>query len=224
MISKLFICLANSKKYTQRCIAGIALTKSSRPGYTYQIEKRGDNPVWLRPVSNCEHGEVAAELVDYINLLDIVEFQAIEPVPQGYQSENILFAPDSLQVVDKIVPQEALLDKLLAVEQTTLFGNRGRTVSVHEVAQLEYSLMLIKPAQLYDLYPTSSSAGGEQIRANFVHGLIPYNLPITDIDFIERFEQNSHILHNFNHFYFTVSLGLPFNEQHYKLLAGVLYF
>ena len=83
----MFICLANSKKYNQRCIAGIELKKSLRKGYKYQIVKQDDNPVWIRPVSTSEQGEVSSELVDHVNLLDIVEVNVRAVAPQGYQSE-----------------------------------------------------------------------------------------------------------------------------------------
>src|SRR5262245_56499531 len=86
MTHKLFICLANSKKYTQRCIAGIELAKSSRPGFKYDIVRHGERPVWLRPVTDSEHGEIPADLVDHINLLDIVEVEVVAPRPQGYKS------------------------------------------------------------------------------------------------------------------------------------------
>jgi hypothetical protein len=67
------------------------LEKSSRKGYKYQIAKRDANPIWIRPVSDSEHGEVSSELVDHINLLDIVEINVTAVAPQGYQSENVLF-------------------------------------------------------------------------------------------------------------------------------------
>ncbi len=96
-MKKLFICLANSKKYNQRCIAGIELEKSTRKGFKYQIVKRNSRPVWMRPVSGSEHGEIDAEFVDHIKLLDIVEINVTAPAPQGYQSENVQFDNRPLQ-------------------------------------------------------------------------------------------------------------------------------
>src|SRR4029453_11687058 len=128
MTHKLFICLANSKKYTQRCIAGIELAKSSRRGFKYDIVRREDRPLWLRPVSIREHGEIAAEMVDHINLLDVVEIKVTAPRPRGYQSENILFEEGQLAIVDKVIQVPAALDRLLTPAEPTLFGNRARTV------------------------------------------------------------------------------------------------
>lgn len=222
-MKKLFICLANSKKYNQRCIAGIELEKSSRKGYTYQIAKRAANPIWIRPVSDSEHGEVSSELVDHINLLDIVEINVTAVAPQGYQSENVLFDNRRLRVVDKIDKIETLIDRLLTVDVPTLFGNTERSVHVNDVGQIDHSLVLIKPSDVH-MYETTSVKGNPQIRASFTYGTIRYNLPVTDIDFEEKFNQNPNILQACTHIYFTVSLGVEFNEQHYKLIAGILYF
>jgi len=223
-MKRLFICLANSRKYTQRCIAGIELARSSRKGYKYQLVKQDDNPVWIRPVSGRGHGEVSSELMDHINLLDVVEINVTAAIPQGYQSENVLFDNRRLEVIDRIDEREELIDKLLAVEEgSVLFGNRGRAVHIDHIKQLDYSLVLIKPTGI-QVFETTSSAGNPQVRARFVYGTTSYDLPITDIDFIQKFNQNHDILQGCTHIYFTVSLGIEFNEYHYKLLAGIIYF
>jgi hypothetical protein len=222
-VKRQFICLANSKKYTQRCIAGIELEKSARKGYKYQIVRRAENPLWLRPVSSSDHGEVTAELVDHINLLDIVEVNVIAPAPQGYQSENVLFDNQRLEVVDKIDKKEALLDKLLAVDQPALFGNKDKVVQSYEIGRLDHSLLLIKPVDVF-VFEAINPKGNSQIRASFTYGTTLYDLPVTDIDFIEKFAQNRDILQGCNHIYFTVSLGIAYNGRHYKLVAGIIYF
>ena len=66
----LFICFANSKKFGERCIAGIEVKKD---GAAYQpVEKEG-KPKWLRPISKFQHGAVGEDLVGGINLMDIIE-------------------------------------------------------------------------------------------------------------------------------------------------------
>lgn len=222
-MKRLFICLANSKKYNQRCIAGVELEKSSRKGYKYQIIKRADNPVWIRPVSSSEHGEVASELVDHIDLLDIVEINILAVAPQGFQSENVLFDNRRLQVVDRIDKIEPLIDKLLTINTPTLFGNTERSVHVNDAAQIDHSLVFIKPIDV-DVYETRNFKGNPQTRSSFTYNSVHYDLPVTDIDFEEKFSKNPRILEDCAHVYFTVSLGVDFNEQHYKLIAGILYF
>lgn len=225
-MEKFFICLANSKKYNQRCIAGIELKKSSRKGYKYEIVRNGDNPVWIRPVTNSEHGEVSSELVDHINLLDIVRINLTAVSPRGYQSENVLFDNRPLQVVERIEKNRAWIDKLLTVNNPTLFGNREKAVHINDIEQLNHSLVLIKPTNVH-IYKTTNIKGNLQIRAGFEYGTTRYDLPVTDIDFEKVFNQDpSGLLAFAHHIYFTVSLGTEFkkDQQHYKLIAGILYF
>jgi hypothetical protein len=126
-------------------------------------------------------------------------------------------------VVDRIDKIEALIDKLLTADAPTLFGNTEKMVHVNDVEQLDHSLVLIKPSNVH-VYETTSFKGNPQTRASFIYGTTRYDLPVTDIDFEEKFNQNPNILQTCTHIYFTVSLGVEFNEQHYKLIAVILYF
>ena len=220
---KRFICLANSKKYTQRCVAGIELVKSTRRGYRYDVVRKNNSPVWIRPVSNSEYGEVSDYFIKHINLLDVVAVNITTAHPQGYQSENALFDNRRLTVVDKIQHSQMLLDKLLTVDMPVLFGNPDKAVRVEEITQLDYSLALIKPIDA-QLYETTTSSGTPQVRGSFVFNDIPYDFPITDIDFSARFRVDSTLVDDCTHLYFTVSLGAEFEGWHYKLIAGVVYF
>lgn len=220
---KLFICLANSKKYTQRCIAGIELAKTARPGVKYDIVRKDGRPVWLRPVSDSEHGEIPAELVDHIDLLDIVAVEVAAPRPQGYQSENMLFDQSRLEVVDKVGHLPAALDKLLTPAEPVLFGNRERTVLAREIRQVDHSLVFIKP-KAARVYSMNTPKGAPQVRAGFIYEGTAYDLPVTDIEFITKFSRNPLLIRDCPHLYFTVSLGIEFEGRHYKLVAGIVYF
>jgi hypothetical protein len=223
-MKKLFICLANSKKYTQRCIAGIELVKSSRQDYRYEIARQNDNPIWIRPVSGSRHGEVESHLVDHISLLDIVEVHVTSACPDSYQTENI-WLDDShpLKIVEQIDKQPPLMDKLLMVDYPELFGNTLKFVDIDEINQINRSLVFIKPANAH-VYETIRSTRQPQIRANFYYNDIFYSLPVTDIDFMAKFRQNPDMLRACPHIYFTVSLGIEFEARHYKLVAGIVYF
>jgi hypothetical protein len=108
------------------------------------------------------------------------------------------------------------------VESLLLFGNRDRAVPVENLAQLDHSLMLIKPENPR-AYQTTNVRGESQIRAVFIFNGYAYDLPITDIDFEDRFRNNSTLLDSCTHIYFTISLGVEFRGRHYKLIAGVVY-
>jgi hypothetical protein len=219
-MKKLLICLANSRKYTNRCIAGIELARSARG---CRVVRKNDDPVWIRPVSSNEHGGVSSLLVNPIDLLDIVEINIIAPRPQGYQSENMLFDNKYLNVLSKANRVQSLMDKLLTINRPNLFGNTSKTVSVEDIHQLDHSLVFIKPTNV-QVHQTTTSTGSPQIRTSFTYAGTSYDLPVTDIDFTHRFVKNPTILQSCHHVYFTLSLGMEFNGWHYKLVAGVVYF
>jgi hypothetical protein len=71
----LFICLANSKKIGERCIAGIEVKKIDD---IYQVVKTQGKPNWLRPISQSQHGEINKALVSEVSLMDIIEIDIEE--------------------------------------------------------------------------------------------------------------------------------------------------
>ena len=225
-MEKLFICLANSKKYTERCIAGIELAQSSRQGDKDDgvriVRTENKNPKLIRPVSTAQSGAVPSALVDHVSLLELVKLNVTASAPQGYQSENVLFDDSPLEIIGRIPKSASSIEKLLSVKRRLLFGNRGKAVSVEDITQLHHSLVLIKPENA-KAYQTTNVAGNPQIRAEFVYNGHSYDLPITDIDFNYRFSNNSTLLDSCTHIYFTISLGVEFQGRHYKLIAGVIY-
>lgn len=222
-MKKLFVCLANSKKYFQRCIAGIELTPSPVRGAKYQVVKRAEHPVWLRPVSDSEHGEVPVELVEHIKLLDLVEVDVRGAVPWHFQTENVLFVPQRLSVVDQINKLARSVDKLLSLKPPPLFGTMQKWVHTSEIGHLDHSLVLIKP-EYPILSATPTLKGTPQLRAGFIYNNVPYNLPVTDIEAEAQFNKDPTFLEPYTNIYFTISLAREFNAQHYKLVAGIVYF
>ncbi|RRR71811.1 MAG: hypothetical protein EI684_10965 [Candidatus Viridilinea halotolerans] len=219
-MKRLFVCLANSKKYSERCIAGIELQRM-RTGF--RAIRNNDAPVWIRPVSHQEYGEVDSHLVDHIDLLDVVEITVTSPMPQGYQSENCLFLEEVLQVVGKVPLQENILDRLCSQQTGMLFGNRGKAVHSEKINELNHSLILIKP-QEFGVYTIMTNRNKEQMRASFVFAETTYDLPITDIEFEQEYYKNKQLLNGVQNMYLTISLGAEHNDWYSKLIAGVIYF
>jgi hypothetical protein len=213
----LFICLANSKNFGERCIAGVEVTKVS--GAYEPVEKEG-KPKWLRRISKCQHGAVGEDLVGGINLLDIIEIDVEESCPNGYQSENATFKPESIKKIGNIRLSDKNLDRLIDMDQYNLFGNRGKAVSDDVIDSVEHSLTLIK---VTDFQINRKDSDG-QLRIEFVFNHDRYDLPITDIDFIKRYNENEALLKNTDCLYLSISLGVFHNGWHFKLIAGVLYF
>lgn len=218
---KLFVCLANSRKYSGRCIAGIELARGPN-GYRVVRDGSG-SPRWIRPVSGEEHGQVTPLLVDQIRLLDLVELDVTQPLAQGYQSENCLFDPPSLRAVESLIYTPPLIDSFIPPNLSVLFGNRGKAIPADKIADIDHSLVFIKPETL-EVRTEVTQRGKEQIRGHFVFAGHPYDLPITDIEFIGAYSDNSAVLDDYTHYYLTISLGLAYEGWHYKLIAGVVYF
>ena len=71
---------------------------------------KNNKPKWIRPITIDGHGQVPSHLVSHIELLQVVQIEVSRHVPLGYQSENILFDPQSLCVLGKIKLNEKFLD------------------------------------------------------------------------------------------------------------------
>jgi hypothetical protein len=197
------ICLANSKKFNERCVAGIEVGESSAG---YKIIFSNSKPKWLRPVSKTEHGEFPAMIAQNIALLDVVEFNLVAHCPSGYQTENVYFAENSVKKVSSVKLASTNLDKLTC-NTNTLFGNKGKALVFIKVHRYN---VFIKPEN-------------NQLRMNFDHNSVEYDLPVTDIKFETIYRNNNRILDRIRHLYLTISLAVVHNHWHSKLIAGVIY-
>ena len=85
-VVKRIVCLANSRKRSGRCVAGVELSGRRRVG-------------WIRPVSAREHEEVSEYERQFEDgsdprVLDLIDVPLLEPRPKIYQQENWLLDPD----------------------------------------------------------------------------------------------------------------------------------
>ena len=215
-MKKTFICLANSKKYGERCIAGIEINIAEN-GEFFVVLKDG-TPKWIRPVSGCEHGQVLASLVENIKLLDIVQFEMTEECPFGYQSENVRFNESSLRRIGEVPAKEEILDLLVDRKHELLFGNRGKAVHQDMISTVDHSLMLIE-SNAFNVEKDKNK--DDKFRAVFEYNGVQYNLPITDVDFLRDYTSNKS--KDLSRAYLAVSLGVLYGEFYYKLCAGLIF-
>ena len=216
-MKKLIVCLANSKKYGERCIAGIEIVPTG--GNKYKVVKDDNQPRWIRPVSNREHGEISTQLVKQIELFDIVEMKVTNKCPQGYQTENMLLDNANIKSIGKLKLKTELVDKFVSTKLDVIFLNRGKAVPKEKIDQVTNSLVFIKPEKV-KFNSVKSLEGEEKLRSQFEFNGIPYDFPITDVDFLKRYNEIS----QYRNIYFTISLGVEFKDWYYKLIAGVIYF
>jgi len=216
-----FVCLANSKKYGERCIAGIELIKSEQGEYTPLLIE--STPKWIRPVSGDVNGQVPSDLVKGVSLLDVVEIETIERRPLGYQSENTSFVPASIRVVGSYDLPEIFHDTL-AEQPPNIFGNRGKALDENAIANIHRSLMLIKVSQA--VVHVKFERFKYHFRLQFVYNQVIYDLPITDVDFIDKYLASNKDFNSSKKIekdiYLTISLGIVFEGWYYKLVAGIV--
>ena len=207
---KYIVLLANSKKYGERCIAGIELQKSKG---SWSILRNSEGlPKWIRPVSNSKHGEISASIADQFSLLDVVEIDIAEEVPKGFQAENCLI--QSISKTGNVRISARNLQMLTDRQHSKLFNFRGRSVSVEYVKAVDYSLMLIEPENFVTI-AVEREFGKVQKRGQFTYQGNDYDLPITDVDFVVGSEKGKKC-------FLTISLGVEYEGWHYKLIAGVV--
>ena len=209
-----FVCLANSLKEGGRCVAGIELDANHHPVFHNGL------PKWVRPVCPTDHGEIPIQHAIAFDLLDILEMNVTGSKAAGYQSENVSFDPPFVKVgTFKMNGLAFLSDK-----RNTLFGNYGKAISVESISELDHSLALLHTRQLHtEFRSTEGRRNKPQLRAGFEHHGTYYDLPITDPIFRERLLDNPHELDDREDIYLCVSIGIPWEGWHYKLVAGVFY-
>ena len=218
---KLFICLANSKKYNERCIAGIEVTaKNPEEFLPVTVNNR---PKWIRPVTNAIHGEVPSKLVDDMRLLEVYEVEIIQDCPKGYQSENALFRKPTLKKIKRLenmTPNH--LEWITDKEATCLFQTKGKAISKEKIGKISNSLCLVK-AENPEVYEKQYREWEiPKPRIKFFYKNHSYDLPITDVDFLKAFSNDKEIVEKANHLFVTVSLGAEHEGWFYKIAAGII--
>ena len=213
-----FLCLANSKKYGERCIAGIALKPGSH-GHFHAVIDKG-KPKWVRPVSSAGHGQVPADWVEGIAVGHIVEFAALRPCPSGYQTENVFFEKKSIRSVRPAMLSLTHFEHLAETMEKGLFGNTGRSLGEDEISAVGRSLILVRANKAKICFSTPWKA---RPRMKFRHEGTWYDLPMTDVNFYAQIQEDPDALNKCPDVFLTVSLGACFEGKYYKLAAGLVF-
>ena len=217
-----FICLAHSKKYSERCIGGVRL----------------DTFEWIRPISRKKHGELTPEQLKLSpggepQNFDVISAWLSEHVPVRNQPENWRILDSPWKLVCRPSPAEhaAILNKVL-FRGTGLFGNTSDRVAFRtfEKAPATESLVLVKPAHPRWIVRRTLT-WKRQLRVSFSLGSARYDLAVTDIPYDDRvhdldlgeYSSEQIGIKNEDAHYFTVSLGEPLENGYcFKLVAAVL--
>lgn len=219
MYKKQVICLANSRKFNGRCIAGVELVA----GNTYR---------WVRPVSSRPGGEIPTSDATYaggapIELMDIFEVTLSSPSPKSYQSENWQIAQGvpwnrvgrvEIAAISDIVSNNS---SLWINGQSSGSGENDRMTEADATAAQD-SLQLIQVnnllLKLVEVYKDHSV----NLRACFEYKSTNYSLRVTDPSIEKSFGDKVKGSYDVGGAYLTISLGEPFGGLVYKLVAAVI--
>ena len=216
---KTFVCFANSRKVSGRCVAGKELIHGKSAG-------------WIRPVSSRSTHEISIDERRYQDgrdpdLLHIltVQFLAAQALPHQ---------PENHQIDDRYCwSQQGTLDfrNIDAWLDTpaTLWdaGHSGYAFTnnrVPETVTSTASLYLIRVPSLTLVVGSKSVDYPKRIvRGEFTHGGCCYCLAVTDPQVEAAYLAQPDGRYTLNEPVLTVSLGDPFQGFFYKLIAAVLY-
>ena len=220
------ICLANSRKWQGRCVAGI----------------RTDGQGWIRPVGWSANGSLAVN--NYwldnnteVQPLDVIRLRCIRPCPKPHHPEDWTNAGSQWQLIARPASAEHLeLLKTHLVDGSALFGNtQDKTPAAQfNMVPAAASLAIIAPDNLQ--WAIQDSDGKRKIRVQFTLCNAPYRLTLTDPIYEQKL---GHLrpgvylpaaagIPNGAKIWLTISLSEPFQKTVgveafcYKLVAGVM--
>ena len=212
-----FVCLANSRKHSGRCLAGKAF-------------HNGAYSKWIRPVTEHPSEELQAnehclQTGQDAAILDLLEIKLLEPKGTLHQQENWL--------MDVTVPLKKMgsmtLEELSNLVDTpeTLWGTGTSTkngknnfVPIAEITSHSSSLYLVDISNFK--VEIRISFGKRDMRGVFSYGGHEYKLSITDLNFEQRFMDKPLGDYEIARTLLTISLGENYEGSFYKLIAGIM--
>lgn len=220
-MNKVFICLANSRKVSGRCIAGKELTGNQVGG-------------WIRPISEREYHEISEADRRYQNgqsaqVLDIIELVLKNKSPHPCQLEN--YTIDDRQYWKKVGVYAQNLN-LLTDNPQTLWENgysgyngindRIPAAIVNKARQSLYFISLSSLTIIVRIEGAEFGNGKKKVRANFNYNNDNYELSITDPEIERKYLAKGVGTYTINtQCYMTISLGEIWEGYYYKLAAGL---
>ncbi len=220
---KRIVCLANSRKFSERCVAGKELGPDGRWA-------------WVRPVSARPSEAVSEYERQYRDrsdpqVLDIVEVPVLSTKPNPYQPENWLLDSGQRWKRTGRVGWNDL--KLLADEPSLLWENGSSSgngfhdrVPLSSAAQLGSSLYLLHLEDLMlGIFAPGTAFGNpkRRVQARFTYREVNYGLWVTDPVLEGQYLAGADGEFPIGECYITVSLGEPYEDGYcYKLVAAII--
>ncbi|EPW8658185.1 dual OB domain-containing protein [Pseudomonas aeruginosa] len=216
------VCLANSRKWSGRCIAG-KITEGTKTGQ------------WLRPVGTTASHEITERDREYddgttAQKLDIIDITFNAPAtPVSFQQENHVIDDGFYWVKSgqcTIQDLAALVDTPVTLWETGNHSYSGTNdrVSTTLLTTPRQTLYLIEPEDVQFSVKAEGAAFGNAkkvVRAHFRYNGTRYALTVTDPDTEQYYKAQPIGDYPAEVNYFTISLGEPYKGDAYKLVAAV---
>lgn len=210
------IVLANSHKLGGRCLAGIDVATGT----------------WVRPISSETHGELDANrcLINEngrlrsVRCLDVIEIPIGGPVSTPGQPENRRLLVGAWSFIVSLDRQDAVdaLDSLALEDDSTdlLFNKEGEVDYLEATNGLVLKSLTLVKVSSPSFYLRLRHGISPQLRAKFLFANIEYDLPVTDDREWTNYAREEPDRFSSGIWYFTISLGEPYREKMWKLIAG----
>ena len=221
-VTKRIVCLANSRKTSGRCLAGIEISDNRLGG-------------WIRPVSDRDNQEVSEYERQYEDgsdpkLLDVIDVPLREHRPEGHQQENWLLEPK--QYWKKI--DDFQWDDLQEIAETSgsLWQNESSTITgindqvpanlaIKEVSSLK--LVHVDYLRVHVFAPGRDYGDPKRrVQGYFQFAKNNYALWVTDPCIERTYLAKENGRYTLGECYLTISLAEPFKEFCSKLIAAVI--
>jgi hypothetical protein len=224
METKRIICLANSRKRGEHCVAGI------------EVLNDGDLGSWVRPVgSGWEHALLTVEQSYLDNtspqVLDLLDVHLLEHRPEGCQIENWIIDDTRRWVKIGEVDGRNLVDAM--PPPLTLFANAGSTsaglndqIPTVQADSGAGSLLLVHVPQV-ELH-VFNHYGRLKCQARFFYNGVRYCIGVTDPIIEAEFQPGGPKIHNLGTCLLSVSLSAPLVKDidnvsyRFKLIAAII--
>lgn len=214
------ICLANSRKQSGRCVAGL----------------RVDGGGWVRPVSAEPDGVLQSWHYTLASgreaaLLDVLKMRLVCPQPAPHHPEDWLINTGQWESAARAgLPQMLEFLQQSATAGPELLGGTESRIEYKALRRkpAAASLALVRPQELHWQIEESPQAGKRRTRAAFTLAGAPYSLPLTDPIWLKRLASLPCGCHpweaNEQEALLTISLSEPFAGDGfcYKLAAAVI--
>ena len=217
-MEKLFICLANSYKHGGRCIAGVEIMMDEHQQLNV-VKKNDGTPQWVRPISHSTPtGEIPSSEAGNIPIFSIIRLLGVEPIPQSAHSENVYY--QKIDRVDLVEYNEQLLERLTDNLHSTIFYNKGKSVSPDLFEQGDYSLMMIKAGCAHLYQERRDDKTRPRIRFQYLGA--EYDIPVTDPHIWEKMRLGALRFGDYESMYLVLSLGVLHEGWHPKLVTTII--